>query len=55
MPFVLLDSLFAKKVFFFFKFLILVNRLTNRFDWFIKAVRIQHCFLGGFGEHYSLF
>ena len=26
------------------KFLIFLNRLTNWFDWFIRVVRIQHCF-----------
>ena len=31
------------------------DHLTNRFDWFVGAVRIQHCFLGDFGEHSSLF
>ena len=30
------------------------NHLTNRFDWFIGAVRIQHYFFSDFGEH-SLF
>ena len=25
-------------------FIIFSNRLTNRFDWFIRAIRIQHCF-----------
>ena len=54
--FVLLDSLFAKDVF-VKKFIIFFNRLTNRFDWFIRAIHIQHCFffLGDFGEHSSLF
>ena len=31
---------------FMLKFIIFVNRLTNRFDWFIRAIRIQHCFFG---------
>ena len=31
------------------------NRLTNRFDLFIRVVRTQHCFLGDFGEHSFLF
>ena len=40
----------------FQNFIIFVNRLTNRFDWFIRAIRIQQCFfLGDFGEHSSLF
>ena len=30
------------------KFLIFLNRLTNWFDWFIRVVRIQHCFFGWF-------
>ena len=30
------------------KFIILVNRLINRFDWFVDVVCIQHCFLGDF-------
>ena len=39
-------------------FIIFANRLTNRFDWFIRAIRIQHFFFfffGDFGEHSSLF
>ena len=37
------------------KFIILVNRLINRFDWFVDVVCIQHCFLGDFDKHSSLF
>ena len=33
----------------------LFQPLTNWFDWFVGAVRIQHCFLGDFGDHSSLF
>ena len=29
---------------FFLNFIIFFNRLTNRFDWFIRAIRIQHYF-----------
>ena len=52
MTFVLLDSLFSKG-FFFLKFIIFFNRLIKWFDWFVGAVRIQHCILGDFGEHSS--
>ena len=33
----------------------LFNRLINRFDWFVDVVCIQHCFLGDFDKHSSLF
>ena len=33
----------------------LVNRLINRFDWFVDVVCIQHYFLGDFDKHSSLF
>ena len=46
---------YSTRRFFFKKFIIFVNHLTNRFDWFVGAVRIQHYFLGDFCKHSSLF